>query len=51
MDADAVFANGVGATGRYYDLYELRTRSIRSARSCWATGSGRRGAAGARSGG
>ena len=25
MDADAVFANGVGATGRYYDLYELRT--------------------------
>lgn len=24
-DADAVFANGVGATGRYYDLYELRT--------------------------
>jgi len=24
-DADAVFANGVGSTGRYYDLYELRT--------------------------
>ena len=24
-EADAVFANGVGATGRYYDLYELRT--------------------------
>ncbi len=24
--ADAVFANGVGRTGRYYDLYELRTR-------------------------
>jgi hypothetical protein len=24
-EADAMFANGVGATGRYYDLYELRT--------------------------
>jgi hypothetical protein len=24
--ADAVFANGVGSTGRYYDLYELRTK-------------------------
>jgi hypothetical protein len=24
--ADAIFANGVGQTGRYYDLYELRTR-------------------------
>jgi hypothetical protein len=25
-DADALFANGVGSTGRYYDLYELRTK-------------------------
>ena len=24
-NADGVFANGVGSTGRYYDLYELRT--------------------------